>query len=212
MAGYFLYSLDGPAFTTLVTDPTDAHARPFAEDLLAESGDDVGEVGWPADADGLTAFIRTRLASPDWYSDLDEDAARLWNDVVFQFTEEPGEACGLDMRCADYESIYWDCAEFAAANGAPMLAEPQFGSRGFRCPPERLGDPADGGLDPYYSLYTPDETRTLLAQLEAVEPHAAALPDRDEEGSVAEQFFEGLLPPVADAAAEGRAMFVQLDT
>ena len=212
MAGYFLYTLDGDAFTALVTEPTDEQARALAAQLVDESRGGLLDVGWPTDVSELTGFVKERLAADDWYGDLSQDAAALWTNVVFSLREEPGEACGLDFQCSDYESIYWDCAEFAAEHGAPMMSAPTFGSSGFRCPPDRLDPDGDDPLDPYYSLYTPAQTRTLHDQLRAVEPHAAALPDREEEGSVAEQFFEGLLPTVAAAAESGRVLFVQLDT
>ncbi|NNJ25093.1 hypothetical protein [Alienimonas chondri] len=214
MAGYFIYSLDGDAFTQLVTEPTDAQARALAEHLLSEDyRDDTAKVGWPTELAPLADLVKTRLAKADWYGDLTEGQADVWDNLVHSFAHEPGEACGLDFECTDYESIYWDCAEFAAANGAPLMEEKTFGCSGFRCPPEKRSQ-----LERYYHLMTPAETRTLHEQLKAVEPHAAALPGfnpkamDDDDESVATQFFLGLYNPVADIAARGRALYVQLDT
>ncbi|QDT14541.1 hypothetical protein [Alienimonas californiensis] len=213
MAGYFLYSLDGDAFTQLVTAPTDAQARALAEPLLAENRGELARVGWPTDLDELTAFVKARLAAADWYGDLSDEQAELWDAVVWSFRSEPGAACGLGFECTDYESIYWDCAEFCEEHGAPALGEPAFGNRGFRCPPS---EPGLGGYDRMYRLYLPAEVAALHEQLRAVEPHAAALSDRDpeddEDESLGGQFFLGLYGPVADARARGRALFVQTDT
>ena len=213
MAGYFLYSLDGDAFTKLVSEPTDAQARALAKPLLADRRTFLIGAGWPDDLDALAAFVKGRLASPDWYGDLDDDGASLWDDVVWSFRDKPGEACGLGFECTDYESIYWDCAEFAAANGAPLMSDKTFGCSGFRCPPEKRSQ-----LERYYQLMPPAETRALHEQLKIVEPHAAGLPGfnpnamEDDDESVASQFFHGLHGPVAEMAARGRALFVQLDT
>ena len=213
MAGYFLYSLDGDAFTKLVAEPTDAQTRALAEPLLRDFADDLAEAGWPTEVGPLADLIKTRLAAADWYGDLTDERATLWDEVVHSFTDEPGEACGLGFECTDYESIYWDCAEFAAANGAPLMSEKTFGCSGFRCPPEKRSQ-----LERYYQLMPPAETRALHEQLKIVEPRAAALPGfnpnamEDDDESVASQFFHGLHGPVADMAARGRALFVQLDT
>ncbi|MFH5804581.1 hypothetical protein [Alienimonas sp. DA493] len=213
MAGYFIYSLDGEAFTQLVTEPTDAQATALAEHLAGEYADDLAHAGWPTAVAPLAELIKTRLAAADWYGDLSDEQGQVWDAVVRSFTYEPGEACGLGFECTDYESIYWDCAEFAAANGAPLMDERTFGCSGFRCPPEKRSQ-----LERYYHLMTPAETRTLHEQLKAVEPHAKALPGYDPEGldeddeAVATQFFLGLFGPVADMVARGRSLFVQLDT
>lgn len=88
-----------------------------------------------------------------------------------------------------------------------MLAEPEFGNRGFRY----FGKPSSRYPNyPMYSLYFPEQTRRLLTQLKAVEPHFKAMADG--EGSPREQLFEGLLPPVQEAVAECRILWVRTDT
>ena len=218
MAGYFLFTLDGPTFEQVTTAPTDAQARALADGLLEGYSDDVAAVGWPTDPGELAAFFKTRLASPDWYcdlperDDLDEGPAELWDRVV-------GDLHGLpeiDSQMCDYESIYWDCAEFCEQHGATRLSEPAFGNAGFRCPPPP--QPGPGGYRRMYTIHDPAAVRVLHEQLKGVEPHAAKLPgydpadpDEDDE-SVASQFFLCLLPTVADAAARGRVLVVETDT
>lgn len=214
MAGYFLYSIDRNVFQQLVTTPTTEQGLVLADHLL-DGWDDLSEefedkkeaARWPRDRNRLAAWIIERLAKPDWYSDLPWDSAQMWDNVVRSLQDEPGEAIGVDFQCYDYESIYWDCAEIAAAQGAAMMAEPTFGSSGFRY----FGKPSGNySVWPMYSLYLPEQSRALLDQLLAVEPHFATL--ENEEGSPREQFFEGLLPPVRDCVQRGRVLWVQTDT
>ncbi len=207
MAGYFLYTFDGDVFRQLTTSPTDGQAAILARYIVER----VGEAdGWPADLGDLTAAIRKRLAAADWYAGLSDDDARLWDDIVFSLCREPGEAIGIDFRCSDYESIYWDCAEEAASQGADLMSEPRFGASGYRF----FGEPShDYGYHRAYSIFDPEGVRALLRQLLAGEPHFAEFPeDEDDEGSLREQFFQGLLPVVRFAAENGRTLFVQTDT
>jgi hypothetical protein len=209
MAGYFLYTLDKDVFSQLTTAPTREQGLVLA-DYLREylaSSDDEPSAMWPGDREALAGLIVRRLALPDWYSDLSYEDAHVWDSVLLSLDGEPGEALGIGFQCSDYESIYWDCAEAAADRGATMVAEPAFGNSGFRY----FGKPtSDYSNYPMYTLYTPDRARHLLAQLEEVEPHFRSLAGG--EGSVREQFFEGLLPPVRGAVARGRVLWVQTDT
>ena len=162
---------------------------------------------WPRERAALADLIIRRLAQPDWYSDLSYEDACFWDDVVRALQDEPGERMGIDVQFSDYESIYWDCAEIAAEQGATMMAEPAFGSSGFRF----FGKPKIRyGNYPMYSLFLPGQAAQLLAQLERVEPHFRSLPGG--EGTPHEQFFEGLLPAVRGAVESGRVLWVQTDT
>ena len=208
MAGYFLYTLDNDVFSQLTTSPTREQGLVFA-DYLRQCFDEEEERSamWPEDREDLSDLIVKRLARADWYSDLSYADANVWDHVVHALRGEPGERIGIDFRCSDYESIYWDCAEAAAEAGATMMAEPTFGSSGFRY----FGRPTSRYANyPMYSLFPPDQARQLLTQLEHVEPRFRSLPGG--EGSVHEQFFEGLLPTVRDAVANGRVLWVQTDT
>jgi len=214
MAGYFLYTIDNDAFTRLTTSPTKADGDALAdfiveelEDYLEDVDDESDAEMWPKDRNGLSALIIKRLAMPDWYSDLSCDNANMWDNVLFALQDEPGEEIGIDFQCSDYESIYWDCAEIAAKQGASMMAELAFGSSGFRY----FGKPSSEYSNyPMYSLFGLDKTKELLTQLDAVESHFASLADG--EGTPREQFFEGLLPPVRTAVENGRVLWVQTDT
>ena len=200
MAGYFLYTLDGKVFSQLTTVPTDEQAKAcarYVQDRVTKSK------AWPRDLDALTAAIKARLAMPDWYDDLSTEDAETWDDVVFSLCREPGDEIGIGFECSDYESIYWDCAEEAAAQGAEMMQEPTFGSSGYRF----SGNLAhDYGYYRIYSILDADGVKQLLNQLKAVEPHFAGLPN-DGDGCLHEQFFDGLLPPVKYAAENDRVLF-----
>lgn len=205
MAGYFIYSLDGNAFEQLTSNPTDEHATIIAG-ALAELVD--GSEQFPEDITALATAIKSRLASADWYADLDEEDAEIWDDFVFMLTDELGEQLNIGFECTDYESIYWDCAEECVKQGVALLSEPTFGSSGFRFHGELS---YDYGYHRIYSIFEPATVRTLAEQLTAVKSHFENLPD-DEEGSVSEQFMNGLLTPILDAAERGRYIFVQTDT
>ena len=214
MAGYYLYTLDTDVFTQLTTSPTKKQAEALAdylleelEDLLEESDEGPEASIWPLDRNALADLIVKRLALPDWYSDLSYDDATVWDSVVHSLSDEPGEEIGIDFQCSDYESIYWDCGNRGRA-GATMMAEPRFGSSGYRY----FGKPTDDYANyPLYSFFMPEQTKELLAQLERVEPHFANLSDKSE-GSPREQFFEGLLPSVQYAVKKNRILWVQTDT
>lgn len=205
MAGYFIYTLDGDAFSKLTTSPTDEQAMALARNIHDRIGT---SKAWPKDINALAAAIKARLTQNDWYGDLSPEDAEVWDDVVFSLCGDTGKEVGIGFECSDYESIYWDCAEEAAGNGAEMLQEPIFGSSGYRF----AGPLAhDYGYHRIYSIFRADDVQRLLSQLQSVESHFADLPD-DGDGCVREQFFEGLLPPVKYAAENNRCIFVQTDT
>ena len=205
MAGYFIYTLDANAFNQLASNPTDEQATIIANEL-AESVD--GSDQFPENPAALAAAIKTRLASADWYANLDEDDAEIWDEFVFSLCDEVGEQLKIGFECSDYESIYWDCAEECVKQGVEMLKEPTFGSSGFRFHGELSHE---FGYHRIYSIFDPANVKKLAEQLTAVKPHFDSLPG-DEEGSVKEQFLAGLLAPVEDAANRGRYLFVQTDT
>ena len=211
MAGYYLYSIDSGVFTQLTTNPTKENGLIIAdalleelEDFLEDIEDEADVAFWPQEREALADLIVKRLAMPDWYADLSLDNAEMWDNVLLMLQDDAGDELGLNFECAKYESVYWDCAELAAAQGATMMAEPNFGGSGFRYSVQ----PADKEF--MYSIYTPQQAKELLAQLQSVESHFIGLPDEPE--SPREQFFEGLLPPVTNAVENNRFLWVQTDT
>jgi len=205
MAGYFLYTLDGDAFTQLTTTPTDEQAQVIASHLQQRAQK---SKAFPGELPALTEAVKSRLASPDWYANLNEVDGEIWDNFVFSLRDEVGEQVGIGFECTDYESIYWDCAEECVAQGAAMLQEPRFSCSGYRF----HGDLAhDWGYHRIYSIFDAATVKQLLDELSQVEPHFAALPD-DGDGGLHDQFFEGLLKPVQDTAKRGRCLFVQTDT
>jgi len=214
MAGYSLCSLNNNTFSALITSPTLEQGLALANCILDELGDLLEEfenqaeaAKWPTERDPLADLIITRLALPDWYSDLGYDSACLWNNVLYGLQGEAGELIGIDVQYSDYEGLYFDVAEIAAKQGASMMDDPTFGSSGFRY----SGKPAcELTVWPLYSIFTPKQTQRLLLELEAVEPYFASMPKGD--GSPHEQFFEGLLPTVRKAANDRRFLWVDTDT
>jgi hypothetical protein len=118
--------------------------------------------------------------------------------------EEVQKKLEIGFECLQDDSIYWDCAEIAAAKGAIMMQEDRFGSSGFRCAGERSSERE-------YSIFTPEQGLELHRQLKKIEPHFSSLRDDDEFG-IRQQFFEGLLEPVRHAAEYGRYLFIHTDT
>lgn len=212
MAGYYLYTLDADVFTELTNNPTEKHGRIFVDYLFDDFEDIIEDYEtedsiWPTDKEALVAKIVERFALPDWYSDLSYEDACIWDTIVGSLDDKPGREIGIDFQCSDYESIYWDCAEIAAEQGATMMAEPAFGNAGFRY----FGKPeSEWNPFPMYTFYLPEESKKLLAQLKQVEPHFATL--SREEGDPGDQFFEGLLPVVTTAGEQNRVLWVQTDT
>lgn len=149
--------------------------------------------------------VQKRLAADDWYSDLSYHQGGVWDDVLHGFSGELGRQLKLDFQCAsDWESIYWDCAEEATAQGATMMAEPKFGNGGFRF----FGKPtSEWNPFPMYTFYEPNRVRELLAQLEPIAPHFEEMGGEEQE-----EFEEGLLIPVRNTAEAGRVLWVQTDT
>lgn len=201
-------------FQQLTTAPTMAHCLILADfvlDGLEEALDEYGDEDaadpskWPLDRKLLAERIRKRLASADWYSDLTMGDAEIWYTVLRGLMEEPGQQIGIGFQCENEGFLYWDAAEIAARHGAPMMAEPMFGNRGFRNSGKSRGD-----VELIYTIYLPQQSRQLLNQLEKAVPHFEALPD--EEDNERAQFFQGLLEPIRQIVAAGRVMWVQTDT
>ncbi len=205
MAGYFISSWDSAAFKRLTTSPTDKDAIVLASqvsEIIEES--DV----WPRDVDALADAIKIQLAKNDWYGDLSDEDAEVWDSIVFWLCSDEVAELGLDSKTTGYGSIYWDCAEEAAANGVEMMKEQLFGSSGFRYFGPRQ---SRYGYHRMYSILDQHEVKKLFSQLQSVESHFASLPD-DGDGCVREQFFEMLIPTVKYAAENDRCIFIQTDT
>ena len=212
MAGYFIYSLDATAYQQLTTSPTSEQclvlANPIVDgldEMLVEYEEEADPEKWPLELHALAESIRKRLASPDWYADLNYGDAAIWYQILRQLDDEPGQMLGMDFRCENDGFLYWDAASIAAKHGAPMMAERKFGNSGFR-----YTGKSRGKINLMYSFYQPPQVVQLLAQLETAIPHFENL--LGDEGGNREQFFEGLLEPVRTLAAEGRVMWVHTDT
>ncbi|MEM7811987.1 MAG: hypothetical protein AAF532_10960 [Planctomycetota bacterium] len=224
MGGYFLYSVDRPAFTRLVTEPTEADGDALATALLEELADlkltygKYTEELWPGDKPALSARVREHLVRPDWYAGLKAGDALIWDNVVESWNDEAGRKIGIGFDVHPYEMVSFDIAEEAAQAGAGMLAEPDFGGGGYRLDRTMAGA---GIGERMYSLYEGDGLEELLRQLRAVKPHFEAMPrdePEDEEDDYLDdesprgQFLFGLLAAVEEFHDAGRVFWVQTDT
>jgi len=70
------------------------------------------------------------------------------------------------------------------------------------------GDFGSEDWQPMHSMHTPEQVRNMLAELRSV---GAAVKKSKTKG-VREQYTDALLPAVENVAAQGRMLFVQLDT
>ena len=85
------------------------------------------------------------------------------------------------------------------------LALSAFGTRPFRYHPKPR---RASGWDPMHSMHAPDETRRMLAELRSAGAAVAASGDED----AREQYEEELIPALEGITADGRALFIQVDT
>lgn len=213
MAGYHIYSLDADVFQQLTTTPTIEQCLILAKPIVKDLGDLLEEyegvtaadaAKWPRKPAAMAESIQQRLSSQDWFADFTLGDVLIWNTILRQLDDKPGEKLGIDFQCENDGFLYWDAAKIAAQHGAPMMAEPKFGNSRFRY----FGRARDGGEE--FSFYVPAQVQQLLQQLELAVPHFETLPE--EEGGDRDQFFDGLLEPVRKIAAAGRVMWVQTDT
>jgi hypothetical protein len=214
MAGYFLYSLDGNVFSQLTTSPTRPQALALADAVLDELQGMIDDFLkpeetsiWSTSREALAEVIQTRLGLSDWYSDLVHGDAVIWEYIIGSLDDKAGKKIGIRYKCENDGYLYWDAPRMAAERGATLMAAAQFGHSGFRY----FGVPSNKYSSfPMYSMWTADQTRELLSQLEAVTPYFSTLPDG--EGSDRDQFFKGLLEPVQRVVRQNRILWVQTDT
>jgi hypothetical protein len=218
MAGYIIYSLDWPKFTALVERPTPAQLAVLARGLADEreeldgefdEGDPVAD--WPEDPKSLARVVAERLALADWYGDLSEVGRRLW-ETAFYVTCMRSERLDVGFR-VDSDGVYWDVINLIVERLGDRPETPgksamsRFGTVPFRCPaPPRQR--YSSGWTPMHSMHPPDEVRRMLAELRSVAPAVEAAKDPD----VRQQFTEELRPAVERVAADGRLLFIQVDT
>jgi hypothetical protein len=210
MVSYYLYTYDDEVFTQLTTSPTKEQSDILADYIvedLEDFIDDYVEEGasiWPTDRDELSEFIRKRLAMQDWFSDLTDGNDEVWDEIVNSLLDEPGEKIGIDIQC-DVSPIVDECAAIAVEQGVTMMRGERWGSSRFR----DAGRPDGEYSDACYSIYTTEQCKELLAQLEKVEPYFESLPAG--EGTPGEAFFESLYPEVQEAVEKGRGLWVAID-
>ena len=215
MAGYIIYSLDWPKFSALVEQPTPAQlsilARSLADEregLEGEFEEDDPILGWPTAAKSLVPTVAERLACADWYGDLSEVGKQLW-ETAFYLACMRSAKLDVGFR-VDSDGVYWDVINLIVGRLGDRPEVPgksamsRFGTVPFRYhPPARSSD-----WSPMHSMHPPDEVRRMLAELRSVAPAIEA----DGGPDVREQFIEELLPAVERVAADGRLLFIQVDT
>jgi hypothetical protein len=216
MAGYIIYSLDWDKFRAMIEHPTPAQLAILAQGLAEQRDDLDGEFdegdpirGWPTDAEALAPVVAERFARADWYGDLSEEGRQLWESTFYVTCMR---AAGLGFR-VDSDGVYWDVVDLVVEGLGDRPATPgksamsRFGTVPFRCPtPPRQR--YSSYWTPMHSMHPPDEVRRMLAELRSVAPAVEAAKDPD----VRAQFTEELLPAVESVAADGRLLFIQVDT
>jgi hypothetical protein len=218
MAGYIIYSLDWSKFSAMIERPTPAQLAILAQGLVEERDSLDGEfdeadpvLGWPTDAESLAPVVAERLARSDWYGDLSEKGRQLW-ESAFYVTCMDTEDLGVGFR-VDSDGVYWDVINLIVQRLGDRPETPgksamsRFGTVPFRCSaPARQR--YSSYWTPMHSMHPPDEVQRMLVELRSVAPAIEAAKDPD----VREQFTEELLPAVESVAAEGRLLFIQVDT
>ena len=217
MAGYIIYSLDWPKFTALVERPTPAQLAVLAKGLADEREELDGEfdeddpiADWPEDPKSLARVVADRLALADWYGDLSQVGRELW-ETAFYVTCMRSKKLGVGFR-VDSDGVYWDVINLIVKRLGDRPETPgksamsRFGTVPFRYHPPARRRSSD--WTPMHSMHPPDEVQQMLAELRSVAPAVEAAKDSD----VREQFTEDLLPAVERVAADGRLLFIQVDT
>jgi hypothetical protein len=228
-AGYIIYSLDADKFRRLITSPTSAELTAFGKLLAAgleefdgefDEDDPISE--WPTDTQSLARIAAQRLALSDWYGDLSYSGKNLWEGVIFGACQA-NKKFDVGFR-VDNDGIYWDVIHVAWKElGVPQgtvndVALSTFGTRPFRYHPRPtpkkkpwLGFGSGGGDDEYtpmHSMHMPDEVARMRAELTSVGPALKAT----KVGDARQQYEADLLPAIERIAADGRMLFVQVDT
>jgi len=218
MAGYVICSLDWDRFRAMVEHPTSAQLAILAEGLAGERENLDGEfdegdpvLDWPTDADALAPLVAERLARADWYGDLSEQGRQLW-ESAFYVTCMREEDLGIGFR-VDSDGVYWDVMNLIVERLDDRPETPgksamsRFGTVPFRCP-ALAGQRYASYWTPMHSMHAPDEVQRMLSELRSVAPAIEGANDPD----VREQFSDELLPAIERVAAEGRLLFIQVDT
>jgi hypothetical protein len=217
MAGYIIYSLDWPKFSAMVEQPTPDQLAILARSLAEEREESDGEfeeddpvLGWPEDAKSLAPTVAERLARADWYGDLSRVGKELW-ETAFYVACMRSRKLGVGFR-VDSDGVYWDVVNLVSERLGDRPETPgksamsRFGTVPFRYHPPARRRSSD--WTPMHSMHPPDEVQRMLAELRSVAPVIQAAKDPD----VREQFTEELLPAVERVAADGRLLFIQVDT
>jgi hypothetical protein len=218
MAGYIIYSLDWDKFRAMIEHPTAAQLAILAQGVADERDNLDGEfdegdpiLGWPKDAEGLAPFVAERLTRTDWYGDLSEQGRQLW-ESAFYVTCMREDDLGIGFR-VDSDGVYWNVINLIVERLGDEPETPgksamsRFGTVPLRCPaPARQR--YSSYWTPMHSMHPPDEVQRMLAELRSVAPTVESVTDDD----IPQQFTEELLPAIERVAADGRLLFIQVDT
>jgi hypothetical protein len=219
VAGYVLYSLDWDRFQGLVNNPTRKQLLKFSElisnglhrhDREIQDGDPVHD--WPSEPVELCDLVKDRLARLDWYGDLSNVGKDIWCSAVFSFCSSTGrDAVGFRV---EHDGIYWDVLVLAHKllklppnRFSPDVALSAFGERAYRYHP-----PTDVAADffawrPTHSMHTPDEVRTMLAELRSI---GLAIENTTDKQAV--RGYDSLISVLEKLDKQRRMLFVHVDT
>jgi hypothetical protein len=217
MAGFILYSLDWDKFNALIQKPTPDQLSVLAksiasqrEEMDGQFDDDDPVAEWPEDRKSLAPIIAVRLALPDWYSDLSEAGRQLW-ETAFYVACMRSKKIDLDFR-VDSDGVYWDVVSLIVEQLGDQPERPgksamsRFGTVPFRFHPTASDESSD--WTPMHSMHPPEEVKQMLTEIQSV----AATVEASDEDDIRKQFTDELLPALEQVAADGRMLFIQVDT
>lgn len=216
MAGFEISSIDWPAFEKFLQAPTDAQLKRLAKYLdeayedYVDSADSPEEgdiaLSWSSEGDDPKAAIAAHLKRDDWYDGLSDEAKTVWESAIGLFFIKSKE-----FKFKDESSIYWDVITFAEELAGKQKKSQPAVARFGHCP-FRLKDPVKGedawNWAPNHSLHTPDEVKTMVSELEAVEAQIESSGDEQIIGD----FQNGLMPALSRIVKSARMLLVTADT
>jgi hypothetical protein len=213
---YFLYSLDWTKFQKFLESPTAKQLAAFSDALADGYDDEYDEFDeddpiheWFKDKKATAAVIKSRLAMPDWYSDLSYMGKGLWEPAIC--TMAHSKEFGFKSHS---NGIYWDVIEVARkhhkvpVNAINNLAISQFGTRPLRYVPNPKKRVSLSDWHPTHSMHTPNETVQMLNELEDA---GTFITSSDRQG--AREDYENELMPALDSIVKAKRMlYVSVDT
>ena len=182
MAGYFISSIDAELFDNFVAAPNDKQLKRIASVLSAENCHDLPQNDPLRKFNEFTKaqsldFLKSRLNSSDWYSDLSPSGRTLWERCVCDACET------MDSRPEIEESVYWWVWDmiseaFGCENDGtidPDIPFSAFGTKPFRYIQGDDYDPGNRIWVPFHSLHGVEDVNSMADELDEIEDTSMTL-------------------------------------